>query len=168
DPAHHHRAVHPVDRRLPRARLRAHVPAAQLDEPRRRRDLRHLRVHGRHPERPAQLRHRGGPLQGPRRTGPRDRGEHADQAIRRGGRVLMFGFEHFTALTRRLSGSWRLAGLNLLWIAVTVVGLGVLGVGPASYAMAQDPHRWFRHGEPPPLVPTYLRYARELRWQPVL
>src|SRR5699024_5643427 len=44
----------------------------------------------------------------------------------------------------------------------------VLGVGPASYAMAKYLHRWFRHGETPPLVPTYLRYARELRWQPVL
>ena len=80
----------------------------------------------------------------------------------------MFGFEQFVALNRRLAGIWRLAGLNLLWIAVTVAGLGVLGAGPASYAMAKYLHRWFRHGETPPLVPTYLRYARELRWQPVL
>ena len=80
----------------------------------------------------------------------------------------MFGFEQFVALNRRLAGIWRLAGLNLLWIAVTAAGLGVLGAGPASYAMAKYLHRWFRHGETPPLVPTYLRYARELRWQPVL
>src|SRR5699024_10243662 len=94
--------------------------------------------------------------------------ELAGQALRRGGRVLMFGFEQFIALNRRLSGIWRLAGLNQLWIAVTVAGLGVLGVGPASYAMAKYLHRWFRHGASPPLVPTYLRCARELRWQPVL
>lgn len=80
----------------------------------------------------------------------------------------MFGFEQFVALNRRLAGIWRLAGLNLLWIAVTIAGLGVLGVGPASYAMAKYLHRWFRHGETPPLVPTFLRDARELRWQPVL
>ena len=80
----------------------------------------------------------------------------------------MFGFEQFVALNRRLAGIWRLAGLNLLWIAVTAAGLGVLGAGPASYAMAKYLHRWFRHGETPPLVPTYLRYARELRRQPVL
>ena len=80
----------------------------------------------------------------------------------------MFGFEQFVALNRRLAGIWRLAGLNLLWIAVTVAGLGVLGAGPASYAMVKYLDRWFRHGETPPLVPTYLRYARELRWQPVL
>ena len=80
----------------------------------------------------------------------------------------MFGFEQFVALNRRLAGIWRLAGLNMLWIAVTVAGLVVLGAGPASYAMAKYLHRWFRHGETPPLVPTFLRYARELRWQPVL
>ena len=72
----------------------------------------------------------------------------------------MFGFEQFVALNRRLAWIWRLAGLNLLWIAVTAAGLGVLGAGPASYAMAKYLHRWFRHGETPPLVPTYLRYAR--------
>lgn len=80
----------------------------------------------------------------------------------------MFGFEQFVELNRRLAGIWRLAGLNLLWIAVTVAGLGVLGIGPASYAMAKYLYRWFRHGETPPLVPTFLRDARELRWRPVL
>lgn len=80
----------------------------------------------------------------------------------------MFGFEQFLAVNRKLSGFWRLAWLNLLWIAVTVLGLGVLGAGPASYAMAKYLHRWFRHGETPPSTRTFFRYARELRWQPVL
>lgn len=80
----------------------------------------------------------------------------------------MFGFDQFVALNRRLAGIWRLAGLNLLWTAVAVAGLGVLGVGPASYAMAKYLHRWFRHGETPPLVPTVLRYAREQFRQSVL
>src|SRR5699024_1652462 len=29
-------------------------------------------------------------------------------------------------------------------------------------------HRWFRHGQTPPMASTFLREARELRWQPVL
>src|SRR5699024_1277612 len=77
----------------------------------------------------------------------------------------MVGFERFIALNRRLSGIWRLAGLNLLCIAVTVAGLGVLGVGPASYALAKYLLLWFRHCETPPLVPTDMRYVRQLRWQ---
>jgi uncharacterized membrane protein YesL len=79
----------------------------------------------------------------------------------------MFGFEQFVTLNRWLTGLWRLAGLNLLWGAVTVLGLIVLGIGPASYAMAKYLDRWFRLGETPPVVPTFFRYARELRWQPV-
>lgn len=80
----------------------------------------------------------------------------------------MFGFEQFVTLNRWLTGFWRLAWLNTLWLAVTVLGLGVLGAGPASYALAKYLDRWFRHGEIPPAAPTFFRYARELRWHPVL
>lgn len=80
----------------------------------------------------------------------------------------MFGFEQFLTMNRWLTGFWRLAWLNILWIVVTVVGLVVLGVGPASYALAKYLHRWFRHGETPPMTRTFLREARELRWHPVL
>src|SRR5699024_5348920 len=115
--------------------FRSHVPAAELDEPRRRGNLRHLRVHGRHPERTAELRHRRGSVQGVGRTDPGGGRELAGQTARRGGRVLMFGFEQFLTLNRWLTGFWRLAWLNILWILVTVLGLGVLGIGPASYAL---------------------------------
>lgn len=80
----------------------------------------------------------------------------------------MFGFEQFVTLNRWLTGFWRLAWLNILWLAVTVLGLGVLGAGPASYALAKYLDRWFRHGETPPAASTFFRYARELRWHPVL
>ena len=80
----------------------------------------------------------------------------------------MFGFEQFLTLNRWLTGFWRLAWLNILWILVTVLGLGVLGIGPASYALAKYLHRWFRHGRTPATTRTFLREARELRWQPVL
>ncbi|MFC7374973.1 YesL family protein [Brachybacterium sp. GCM10030268] len=80
----------------------------------------------------------------------------------------MFGFEQFVALNRRLSGLWRLAWLNILWIAVTVAGLGLVGFGPASYALAKYLHHWLRDGTTPPVAPTFFRYARELRWHPVV
>lgn len=80
----------------------------------------------------------------------------------------MFGFEQFLALNRWLTGLWRLAWLNVLWSLVTALGLGVLGLGPASYALAKYLDGWFRHGETPPVAPTFLRSALELRWQPVL
>lgn len=80
----------------------------------------------------------------------------------------MFGIEQFLTLNRWLTGFWRFAWLNILWLVVAVLGLGVLGVGPASYALAKYLDRWFRHGETPPVAPTFFRSARELRWHPVL
>jgi len=80
----------------------------------------------------------------------------------------MFGFEQFVTLNRWLTGFWRVAWLNILWSVVTVLGLGVLGIGPASYALAKYLHRWFRHGQTPPTARTFFREARELRWHPVL
>lgn len=79
----------------------------------------------------------------------------------------MFGLEQFLTLNRWLTGFWRLAWLNVLWSVVTVLGLGVLGVGPASYALAKYLDRWFRHGQTPPPARTFFRDARELGWHPV-
>lgn len=74
---------------------------------------------------------------------------------------MFFSFESFATLNRWLGGFWRLILLNLLWTAVTLLGLGVLGVGPASYALATYLDGWFRHGRTPPTVRTFLRDARE-------
>lgn len=74
---------------------------------------------------------------------------------------MLFSFESFATLNRWLTGFWRLIALNLLWTATTVLGLGVLGIGPASYALARYLDRWFRHGETPPLLRTHLRHVRE-------
>jgi uncharacterized membrane protein YesL len=46
-------------------------------------------------------------------------------------------------------------------MATTLLGLVVLGVGPASYAMAKYVDRWVRYGETPPAARTFWRYARE-------
>lgn len=74
---------------------------------------------------------------------------------------MLFSFDQFTALNRLLGGLWRLILLNLLWTGVTLLGLGVLGLGPASYALARYLDRWIRHGETPPTVRTFWRDARE-------
>jgi uncharacterized membrane protein YesL len=74
---------------------------------------------------------------------------------------MFFSFEQFATLNRWLGGFWRLILLNLLWTAVTLLGLGLFGIGPASYALAKYLDRWFRHGLTPPTVRTFLRDARE-------
>ena len=74
---------------------------------------------------------------------------------------MLFSFEAFATLNRWLGGFWRLILLNLLWTAVTLLGLGLFGIGPASYALATYLDGWFRHGRTPPTIRTFLRDARE-------
>lgn len=81
---------------------------------------------------------------------------------------MLFSFEQFVTLNRWLGGFWRLIWLNLLWTAVTLLGLVVLGIGPASYALARSLDGWFRRGEDPPTTAVFLRRARERGAQPVV
>lgn len=80
----------------------------------------------------------------------------------------MLSYEGMVRLNHVLSGFYRLIWLNLLWVATTVIGLGIVGVGPATYAFAKYVDRWFRLGELPPMTATFRRYLTELRWRPVL
>jgi len=80
----------------------------------------------------------------------------------------MFSFDGFVRLNAFLRDVYRMAWLNVLWTAVTLLGLVVVGFGPASYAMAKYVDRWFRLGETPPVTRTFLRYCLEQRWRPVL
>jgi len=73
---------------------------------------------------------------------------------------MLFSFEQFATLNRWLGGLWRLILLNLMWTAVTLLGLGILGVGPASYALAAYLDGWMRDGRTPPVVRTFLDEAR--------
>ena len=77
----------------------------------------------------------------------------------------MFSFEGFVRVNTFLAGAYRLVLLNLLWLATTVLGLGVLGFGPASYALARYVDRWFRLGEEPPVVPAFVAAVREHFWR---
>lgn len=73
----------------------------------------------------------------------------------------MFSFEAFLRFENWMRALYRVIGLNLLWTLTTVLGLGVFGFGPASYALARYLDRWVRHGETPALLPAYLAAVRE-------
>lgn len=73
----------------------------------------------------------------------------------------MFSFEGFLRIDAFLTSVYRVAYLNALWVATTVLGLVLVGVGPASYALAKYMDRWLRAGETPPPARTFWRYARE-------
>lgn len=77
----------------------------------------------------------------------------------------MFSFDGFVRINAFLVAIYRVAYLNLLWATTTVGGLGLLGIGPASYALAKYMDRWLRGGETPPPARTFWRYARERVWQ---
>lgn len=73
---------------------------------------------------------------------------------------MLFSFEQFATLNHWLSGFWRLIWLNILWIAMTLGGGVIFGLGPASYALAASLDRWFRLGETPPITAAFWRHAR--------
>lgn len=77
----------------------------------------------------------------------------------------MFSVEGFMRINMFLRGVYRLAYLNLLWIAATVLGLVVFGIGPASYALSAYIDRWFRFGETPPVTRTFIDHFREQYWR---
>ncbi|KAF1299162.1 hypothetical protein BAU15_00515 [Enterococcus sp. JM4C] len=51
--------------------------------------------------------------------------------------------------------------LNFLWIVVTVLGLGIFTIGPATYAMSSIFRRWIRSKDQFPLTKTYFAYFKE-------
>ena len=77
----------------------------------------------------------------------------------------MFSFEGLVRINQFLLGVYRVAYLNLLWIAGTLLGLVVFGIGPASYALAAYIDRWFRLGETPPVTRTFIGYFRAQYWR---
>lgn len=81
---------------------------------------------------------------------------------------MLFSFESFATLNHWLGAFWRLIYLNLLWTLVTLLGLVVMGIGPASYALATCLDGWVRRGEGPPTAATFFRSAREQGFRPVI
>jgi uncharacterized membrane protein YesL len=77
----------------------------------------------------------------------------------------MFSFEGFVRISTFLRGVYRVAYLNLLWIAATALGLVVFGIGPASFAVAAYIDRWFRFGETPPVTRAFIAHLRAQYWR---
>jgi uncharacterized membrane protein YesL len=76
----------------------------------------------------------------------------------------MFSYEAFMRLNLFLRAVYRVAYLNLLWIAATALGLVVFGIGPASYAVAAYIDGWFRRGETPPVTAAFIGHLRARFW----
>lgn len=76
----------------------------------------------------------------------------------------MFSYEAFMRLNLFLRAVYRVAYLNLLWIAATALGLVVFGIGPASYAVAAYIDGWFRRGETPPVTAAFIGHLRTRYW----
>jgi uncharacterized membrane protein YesL len=72
----------------------------------------------------------------------------------------MTGYQNFLRLNEILTGLFRLMWLGILWIAVGIVGFVVLGVGPASRALAGYLDLWVRRGQTPPVARTFWQLAR--------
>lgn len=77
----------------------------------------------------------------------------------------MFSFEGLVRISTFLRGVYRVAYLNLLWIAATALGLAVFGIGPASFAVAAYIDRWFRFGETPPVTRAFIAHLRAQYWK---
>lgn len=76
----------------------------------------------------------------------------------------MFSYEAFMRLNLFLRAVYRFAYLNLLWVAATLLGLVVFGIGPASYAVAAYIDGWFRRGETPPVTAAFIGHLRARYW----
>jgi len=77
----------------------------------------------------------------------------------------MFSYEGLLRINTFLTGAYRMAYLNLLWIVTTVAGLVVFGLGPASYALASYVDGWFRRGDQPPMTRTFFASVRTQFWR---
>ena len=58
--------------------------------------------------------------------------------------------------------------LHFLWMLFSLVGLGIFGVGPASYAMMKYYDRWLRLKERPPITKSFVLFFKERYRQSLL
>ncbi|WP_156762158.1 YesL family protein [Microbacterium karelineae] len=77
----------------------------------------------------------------------------------------MFSYEGLLRINTVLTGVYRMAYLNILWIAGVLAGLVVFGLGPASYALASYVDGWFRRGDLPPVARTFFASMRAEFWR---
>lgn len=77
----------------------------------------------------------------------------------------MFSIEKLIKINDAMIGMFKVLYLNLLWGAFTLLGLGVLGFGPATYAMSKYLDQWLRLKNHPPITKSFWQYYKERFWQ---
>lgn len=80
----------------------------------------------------------------------------------------MLSLEKITKINDFMIGILRVAYLNLLWIGFSLLGLGLFGAGPATYAMMKYYDRWLRCQEELPVGRTFWKFYKERFKQSVL
>ncbi|WP_163536235.1 DUF624 domain-containing protein [Gracilibacillus sp. YIM 98692] len=61
-------------------------------------------------------------------------------------------------------GNWlaKLMYLQILWVAFTLLGLGILGMIPATIAMVYIIHKWFSEGFDIPILKQYWNFYKSI------
>ncbi|QKS70024.1 DUF624 domain-containing protein [Paenalkalicoccus suaedae] len=59
----------------------------------------------------------------------------------------------------------RFAGLNLIWILATLMGLVVLGLFPATYVLFATVQKWLNDGGETPVVKSFLASYKQGFWR---
>lgn len=77
----------------------------------------------------------------------------------------MFSIEKLIKINDAMIGMFKVLYLNLLWGAFSLLGLGVLGFGPATYAMTKYMDQWLRLKNHPPITKSFWQYYKERFWQ---
>ncbi|WP_164544032.1 YesL family protein [Jeotgalibaca ciconiae] len=67
-----------------------------------------------------------------------------------------------------LIGFWKIIYLNGLWLVFSLLGLGIFGVGPATYAVTKYCFRWLHFKEEPAVFQSIWKYYKEAFKQSVL
>lgn len=67
----------------------------------------------------------------------------------------MFSIERLSKFNEYLMSFWKLVYLNLLWILFSLLGLGVFGVGPATYALSKYLYGWLYFKDEPPVFKSF-------------
>src|SRR5699024_264615 len=63
-------------------------------------------------------------------------------------------------------GRWlgKMILLNFLWLIFTILGLGVLGISPATSALVYVMYQWFEGGTDIPIFKTFYSFYKENFW----
>lgn len=67
-----------------------------------------------------------------------------------------------------MMGILKVLYLNFLWLIFSILGLGILGVGPATYALMKYFDQWLRLKNEPPITHSFYLYFKERFWQSVI